>query len=39
MLGTLPRPEEDDDTTEVPLIPATRVEDDIDIPDFLKNIN
>ena len=38
MLGTLPRPE-DDDTTEVPLIPATRAEDDIDIPDFLKNIN
>jgi hypothetical protein len=38
MLGTLPRPE-DDDTTEVPTIPATRTEDDIDIPAFLKNIN
>ena len=40
MLGNLPKPPEDDDTTEVmPAIPATRAEDDIDIPDFLKNIN
>ena len=38
MLGTLPRPE-DDDTTDLPTIPATRAEDDIDIPDFLKNMN
>jgi len=30
----------DDDTTEVPTIPPTRVEeDDIDIPHFLKNLN
>ena len=39
MLGTLPRPVEEDDTTEVPLVPASRAEDDIDIPEFLKNMN
>jgi cell division protein FtsZ len=39
MLGTLPRPAEEDDTAEVPLVPASRVEDDIDIPEFLKNMN
>jgi cell division protein FtsZ len=39
MLGTLPRPAEEDDTAEVPLVPASRAEDDIDIPDFLKNVN
>jgi cell division protein FtsZ len=39
MLGTLPRPEDDDTTEVLPTIPATRAEDDIDIPDFLKNIN
>ena len=40
MLGTLPKPPEDDDTTEVmPTIPPSRAEDDIDIPEFLKNMN
>jgi cell division protein FtsZ len=39
MLGTLPRPAEEDDTAEVPLVPASRAEDDIDIPEFLKNMN
>ena len=39
MLGALPRQAEEDDTAEVPLVPASRVEDDIDIPDFLKNVN
>jgi cell division protein FtsZ len=39
MLGTLPRPVEEDDTAEVPLVPASRAEDDIDIPEFLKNMN
>ena len=39
MLGALPRPVEEDDTAEVPLVPASRAEDDIDIPEFLKNMN
>jgi cell division protein FtsZ len=41
MIGTLNRPVEDDDTAEVqlPTIPPTRAEDDIDIPEFLKNMN
>ena len=39
MLGALPRQVEEDDTAEVPLVPASRAEDDIDIPDFLKNVN
>ncbi len=42
MLGTLPRqdePEEDDSTQALPTVPASRAEDDIDIPEFLKNMN
>jgi len=39
MLGTLPRPAQEDDTAEVPTVPASRAEDDIDIPEFLKNMN
>jgi cell division protein FtsZ len=38
MLGALPRPEDDEPTQVLP-IPPTRAEDDIDIPDFLKNLN
>ncbi|WP_034269235.1 cell division protein FtsZ [Actinospica robiniae] len=38
MLGSLPR-REDDEPTQVLPIPPTRAEDDIDIPDFLKNLN
>jgi cell division protein FtsZ len=41
MLGTLPKAEDDENanTAPLPTIPPTRGEDDIDIPDFLKNIN
>ncbi|HTJ70062.1 MAG TPA: cell division protein FtsZ, partial [Actinospica sp.] len=42
MLGTLPKAEEEDEnaaTAQLPTIPPSRAEDDIDIPDFLKNIN
>jgi cell division protein FtsZ len=38
MLGALPRAEDDEPTQTLP-IPPTRAEDDIDIPDFLKNLN
>ncbi len=37
MLGQLPRVEDDEPTQSLP-IPPTRAEDDIDIPDFLKNL-
>jgi cell division protein FtsZ len=39
MLGKLPKPEDEDTTEVLPAIPPTRAEDDIDIPEFLKNIN
>jgi cell division protein FtsZ len=39
MLGKLPKPEDEDTTEVLPAIPPSRAEDDIDIPEFLKNIN
>ncbi|HEX4788423.1 MAG TPA: cell division protein FtsZ [Actinospica sp.] len=39
MLGKLPKPDDEDTTEVLPAIPPSRAEDDIDIPEFLKNIN